>query len=103
MLFFLIIRRPPRATPTDTLCPDTTLFRSAFLAVGPHQHNAPAMRPSQAHQSLLSVVFAVVFSRKHRAIKRFHAAVQEIGRAHVWTPVTNAPLVCRLLLAKQND
>src|SRR3546814_6038173 len=22
----------------------------------------------------------------------------EIGRAHVWTPVTNAPLVCRLLL-----
>src|SRR3546814_5342649 len=24
----------------------------------------------------------------------------EIGRAHVWTPVTNAPLVCRLLLEK---
>src|SRR3546814_2125408 len=23
---------------------------------------------------------------------------QEIGRAHVWTPVTNAHLVCRLLL-----
>src|SRR3546814_10531553 len=22
----------------------------------------------------------------------------KIGRAHVWTPVTNAPLVCRLLL-----
>src|SRR3546814_6026208 len=26
---------------------------------------------------------------------------QEIGRAHVWTPVTNAHLVCRLLLEKQ--
>src|SRR3546814_5835786 len=25
----------------------------------------------------------------------------EIGRAHVRTPVTNAPLVCRLLLEKQ--
>src|SRR3546814_3050748 len=25
----------------------------------------------------------------------------KIGRAHVWTPVTNAPLVCRLLLEKK--
>src|SRR3546814_5281156 len=28
MFFFLMIRRPPRATRTDTLFPDTTLFRS---------------------------------------------------------------------------
>src|SRR3546814_11042388 len=28
MLFFLMIRRPPRSTRTDTLCPYTTLFRS---------------------------------------------------------------------------
>src|SRR3546814_3132879 len=27
---------------------------------------------------------------------------REIGRAHVWTPVTNAHLVCRLLLEKKN-
>src|SRR3546814_13643782 len=27
-LFFLRIRRPPRSTRTDTLCPYTTLFRS---------------------------------------------------------------------------
>src|SRR3546814_2611602 len=26
------------------------------------------------------------------------AAAREIGRAHVWTPVTNAHIVCRLLL-----
>src|SRR3546814_17015770 len=26
--FFLMIRRPPRSTRTDTLCPYTTLFRS---------------------------------------------------------------------------
>src|SRR3546814_9857123 len=26
--FFLILRRPPRSTRTDTLFPDTTLFRS---------------------------------------------------------------------------
>src|SRR3546814_7078214 len=28
VFFFLIIRRPPRSTRTDTLFPDTTLFRS---------------------------------------------------------------------------
>src|SRR3546814_7287409 len=29
--------------------------------------------------------------------------IDEIGRAHVCTPVTNAHLVCRLLLAKKNS
>src|SRR3546814_3495688 len=28
IIFFLMIRRPPRSTRTDTLCPYTTLFRS---------------------------------------------------------------------------
>src|SRR3546814_6903682 len=28
LMFFLMIRRPPRSTRTDTLCPYTTLFRS---------------------------------------------------------------------------
>src|SRR3546814_9874530 len=30
LIFFLMIRRPPRSTRTDTLFPYTTLFRSAF-------------------------------------------------------------------------
>src|SRR3546814_9023009 len=30
--FFLMIRRPPRSTRTDTLFPYTTLFRSTFAA-----------------------------------------------------------------------
>src|SRR3546814_19266280 len=29
-VFFLRIRRPPRSTRTDTLCPYTTLFRSSL-------------------------------------------------------------------------
>src|SRR3546814_18224927 len=29
-----MIRRPPRSTRTDTLCPYTTLFRSFYLADG---------------------------------------------------------------------
>src|SRR3546814_8600142 len=36
------------------------------------------------------------------AIASKAAATCEIGRAHVCTPVTNAQLVCRLLLQKQN-
>src|SRR3546814_9443626 len=31
MLFLLILQRPPRSTRTDTLFPDTTLFRSPKL------------------------------------------------------------------------
>src|SRR3546814_16498537 len=39
---FLMIRRPPRSTRTDTLCPYTTLFRSPLegqgvLVVGPNR------------------------------------------------------------------
>src|SRR3546814_13194018 len=30
-MFFLMIRRPPRSTRTDTLFPYTTLFRSAWV------------------------------------------------------------------------
>src|SRR3546814_2615296 len=31
LFFFLMIRRPPRSTRTDTLFPYTTLFRSLFI------------------------------------------------------------------------
>src|SRR3546814_4057837 len=44
LFFFLIIRRPPRSTRTDTLFPYTTLFRSATLpfALTASQRNAIA-------------------------------------------------------------
>src|SRR3546814_6569424 len=37
-----------------------------------------------------------------RRLEGYRAALEEIGRAHVCTPVTNAHLVCRLLLEKKN-
>src|SRR3546814_2761823 len=37
-----------------------------------------------------------------RGVMQHHGAIQ-IGRAHVRTPVTNAHLVCRLLLEKKNQ
>src|SRR3546814_11635384 len=33
-VFFLMIRRPPRSTRTDTLFPYTTLFRSLVMILG---------------------------------------------------------------------
>src|SRR3546814_10168834 len=35
LFFFLMIRRPPRSTRTDTLFPYTTLFRSPYFMVAP--------------------------------------------------------------------
>src|SRR3546814_1672560 len=45
--FFLMIRRPPRSTRTDTLFPYTTLFRSMGPGSGRHgEHPTPArVRP----------------------------------------------------------
>src|SRR3546814_13595615 len=41
--FFLMIRRPPRSTRTDTLFPYTTLFRS--LHQTRHRRRRPRLRP----------------------------------------------------------
>src|SRR3546814_8474785 len=42
-LFFLMIRRPPRSTRTDTLFPYTTLFRSRGLQLPPADQVAGAV------------------------------------------------------------
>src|SRR3546814_3718261 len=54
MFFFLMIRRPPRSTRTDTLFPYTTLFRSHLSPLGPDDRRRPsgprglvALRPRQ--------------------------------------------------------
>src|SRR3546814_15484704 len=43
VFFILMIRRPPRSTRTDTLFPDTTLFRSSFFdaAIRGRRHVTP--------------------------------------------------------------
>src|SRR3546814_20127728 len=57
IFFFLLIRRPPRATRTDTLFPYTTLFRSTgridedarrpALPVGQHRRFLPGIAPAR--------------------------------------------------------
>src|SRR3546814_11573026 len=45
LFFFLMIRRPPRSTRTDTLFPYTTLFRSAGRSA-PRRSAAPSQVPA---------------------------------------------------------
>src|SRR3546814_4481537 len=83
--FFLMIRRPPRSTRTDTLFPYTT---SSDLPPGTAQ-------PMDSSEDARLSGGAGGDSIRHRCSK--------IGRAHVRTPVTNAQLVCRLLLEKKKQ
>src|SRR3546814_8009706 len=130
VFFFLMIRRPPRSTRTYTLFPYTTLFRSErphrirARAAGragvpdPARHrdgggvrgrSARRWRRAQARPGQGGgggQGCADTELRRGRTGGRGAATGGlrrgEIGRAHVRTPVTNAHLVCRLLLEKKN-
>src|SRR3546814_4119291 len=112
-----MIRRPPRSTRTDTLFPHTTLFRALVERMGPFDEEASPTSSCQAPPSQATVCPSVERQLDvdhdilHRAVaerRRTVAVVRrqvagEIGRAHVCTPVTNAHLVCRLLLDKNKS
>src|SRR3546814_1869705 len=115
-----MIRRPPRSTRTDTLFPYTTLFRSLRPArlrlqrtthprQGPSRFavdhrtlrrgsgtGAPGAAPGQGKRLPARTVLGRHPGHGVRA--EIPAAPEEIGRAHVYTPVTNANLVFRLPL-----
>src|SRR3546814_4374518 len=74
-LFFALIRGSLRGTPRRYMTP-------IIAVVGMVSHHAA----DAAYVVLIPI-----------------AAVLSIGRAHVWTPVPNAPLVCCLLLDKKNN
>src|SRR3546814_1023494 len=120
-----MIRRPPGSTRPYTLFPYTTLFRSPdrFLHFRRDRHilsakqrgdpfrgPAPLAWQVDIGQRLEGERLAVRFRRTQgvmRAAHREHRGTRgvalEIGRAHVLTPVTNAHLVCRLLLEKKKQ
>src|SRR3546814_10671276 len=93
-------RRPPRSTRTDTLFPYTTLFRSC-QAARTRSRDCCRSRQTRSHHHCHEhgrPRYRYCAGRQCRETSRFAA---EIGRAHVLTPVTNAHLVCRLLLEKK--
>src|SRR3546814_9336751 len=126
-----MIRVPPSATRTDTHLPYTTLFRSLFggRQVGAVAHHlviaalddADLLRVEPARIAL--VIYRLVKREKLRieeqlgveggelgapfgvdildAVARLVRRLDEIGRAHVCTPVTNAKFVCSIMLDKK--
>src|SRR3546814_6763027 len=84
LLFFLMIRRPPRSTRTDTLFPYTTLFRSPNCRV-----------------SFIGGRFRICLEAS--SCRCICASRSDRDRKSTrLNPVTNAHLVCRHLLEKNN-
>src|SRR3546814_5594421 len=103
LLFFLMIRRPPRSTRTDTLFPYTTLFRSAAdeeppaASRRPHlelprrgEHRAIDLR-SEEHtselQSLMRISYAV-FCLKKKTRAQQHQLLTSRQKEHSSTNTT---------------
>src|SRR3546814_1488572 len=68
MFFFLMIRRPPRSTRTDTLFPDTTLFRSRYPSQGRRQDPCQGSR-RRLRQRSHPAARAPDVVRIHRAVR----------------------------------
>src|SRR3546814_20582394 len=73
-VFFLMIRRPPRSTRTDTLFPYTTLFRSstAVKADNPEVKAArarmiPVVRRAEMLGELMRLKWAIAIAGTHRS------------------------------------
>src|SRR3546814_14481927 len=89
--FFLMIRRPPRSTRTDTLFPYTTLFRSWEVIPEGDRMEAIPLQKSQDNglEKHTTNFIDVVRSRKLEDLNApitagAHIAIfSQIGRAHV--------------------
>src|SRR3546814_2021046 len=96
-----MIRRPPRSTRTDTLFPYTTLFLSSPRHATPsRQHAVPG---TIRHLSSTACAHS---PRCCRSSCPAPSAWISWSRSEEHTselPVTNAHLVCRLLLEKKNN
>src|SRR3546814_14420007 len=86
--FFLMIRRPPRSTRTDTLFPYTTLFRSMLGAIG-HDLRTPLASLRVRTESVEDEGERARMSETILEMNRILddilslARMRQIGRAHV--------------------
>src|SRR3546814_5271851 len=83
-VFFLMIRRPPRSTRTDTLFPYTTLFRSALLAEFGARGgivNRVAQAAERVDQPALLRLCAAPHAAAGDFVDLLHGAVARLGDA----------------------
>src|SRR3546814_655894 len=79
--FFLMIRRPPRSTRTDTLFPYTTLFRSGLMETDWAENRAKI--PEGWIRSALGSIIDTVFDSGER--ERFRTRVERVnGKTEVY-------------------
>src|SRR3546814_19588559 len=83
VVFFLMIRRPPRSTRTDTLFPYTTLFRSEQLADDDddmdnlHRHLFTVLMDREWKHGVAAAVDVTLLGRYY---ERFADHAVEVGR-----------------------
>src|SRR3546814_11928051 len=65
LFFFLMIRRPPRSTRTDTLFPYTTLFRSSGFNLSLSRHAANAMLRCSICARRMALAGSYMGSQRH--------------------------------------
>src|SRR3546814_6896225 len=90
-----MIRRPPISTRTDTLFPYTTLFRS----VVPTSRSRDSLRGITHIWNGGAPAWAIWLVKPDAAPKRL--PIHSDRKSTRLNPVTNAHLVCRLLLEKK--
>src|SRR3546814_1068887 len=100
MVLFLMIRRPPRSTRTDTLFP-TRRSSDLYYIDAVRQMQAVGNSLAQALDRALADAPAVVRSYIAPVARRLELGAPVDRKSTRLTPVTNAHLVCRLLLEKK--
>src|SRR3546814_12130065 len=81
LFFFLMIRRPPRSTRTDTLFPYTTLFRSFPQSSSRSHRREESGRPEAARRGQ-KPRFWTGFRRRRRSDRRDRrAGPRDLGRS----------------------
>src|SRR3546814_3080738 len=97
-----MIRRPPRSTRADTLFPYTTLFLSWTET---KKGAADVLNALTTMGELLGIASKAVvnqdISNSNSLSSLDLPPLNMRSEEHTLTPVTNAPLVCRLLLDKK--
>src|SRR3546814_5977380 len=103
-----MIRRPPRSTRTDTPFPYTTLFRSPMdipirvaITVDPGGLTVDFTGTHKQIKGFKNSSLANTYSSVYTALSSFFDPAIRSEEHTSETPVTNAHLVCRLLLEKK--